>query len=107
MVPGGFRFQPMAASEAARRLVEIVGEGPSGRVPDISGPEVRDAVDLARAYRRAIGQAPRIIRLPLAGRAAAAFRRGGHNLPEPRYGRQTWEEFLAQRGTRDNLPAER
>lgn len=97
VVPGGLRFQPMAASEAARRLVEIVGEGPSGRLPDIGGPEVRDLVDLARAYRRANGKAPRVIALPLAGASAAAFRRGGHILAQSRYGRQTWEEFLAGR----------
>lgn len=97
VVPGGLRFQPMAASEAAQRLVEIVGEGPGGRQPDISGPEVRDSVDLARAYRRAIGKAPRVIALPLAGASAAAFRRGGHLLAQPRFGRQTWEAFLAER----------
>jgi uncharacterized protein YbjT (DUF2867 family) len=97
VIPGRLRFQPMAASEAARRLVEIVAEGPGGRVPDIGGPAIREAVDLARAYRRSIGKAQRVISLPIAGKAAAAFKRGGHLLGEPRYGRQTWEEFLAQR----------
>lgn len=97
IVPAGLRFQPMAGSEAAARLVEIVSEGPRGRLPDIGGPEVRDTVDLGRAYRRSIGKATRVVGLPLAGKAAAAFRRDGHILREPRYGQQTWEQFLAER----------
>lgn len=97
VIPGRLRFQPMAGSEAAERLVQLVAEGPSGRVPDIGGPEIREAVDLARAYRRSIGKAPRVVALPLAGAVATAFRRGQHLLGEPRYGRQTWEEFLAER----------
>ena len=97
VIPGKLRFQPMAGSEAARRLVEIVEEGPVGRAPDIGGPEIRDAVDLARTYRRHIGRRPRVISLPLAGRGARSFLTERHILGEPRYGRQTWEEYLAER----------
>lgn len=96
-VLGGLRFQPIAAREAARRLAELVGEGPTGRAPDISGPEVHRFEDLARSYRRAIGRPARVLGIPVVGRAAAAFKRGDHILAEPRYGRQTWDEFLRER----------
>lgn len=97
LVLGGIRFQPMAAAEAARRLVELVAAGPSGRVPDISGPEVHRMEELGRSYRRAIGRPARVIGLPMVGRAAAAFKEERHILGEPRYGRQTWQQFLAER----------
>lgn len=97
MVPSGLRFQPMAASEAAERLVELVVKGPSGRLPDIGGREIRDSVDLARAYRRSTGNAPRVLSVPIAGATARAFRRGAHLLGETGRARQTWEEFLADR----------
>jgi uncharacterized protein YbjT (DUF2867 family) len=104
VVPAGFRFQPMATAEAARRLVEIAGGGPSGRLADVSGPEVHAAVDLARSYRRAMGKAPRVFSLPLAGRSAAAFRRGDHILATPNYGQQTWQEFLGDFVAREASP---
>jgi uncharacterized protein YbjT (DUF2867 family) len=97
LVLGGIRFQPMAATEAARRLVEQVGAGPSGRVPDISGPEVHPMEELGRSYRQAIGRPARVIGVPLVGRAGAAFKEERHILKEPRYGGQTWQEFLAER----------
>jgi uncharacterized protein YbjT (DUF2867 family) len=97
LVLGGLRFQPMAAREAAQRLVELVGAGPSGRVPDISGPEVHRMEDLGRTYREAIGRPARVIGVPLVGRAAAAFKEERHILVPPRYGRQTWAQFLAER----------
>jgi len=96
LVLGGIRFQPIAASEAAQRLVELVAAGPSGRVPDISGPEVHRMEELGRSYRRAIGRPARVIGLPMVGRAAAAFKAERHILGEPRYGRQTWAQFLAE-----------
>src|SRR5207249_3675811 len=43
----GFRFQPIAATEAAARMAEIVAAPPVGFARDIGGPEVRDLRDLA------------------------------------------------------------
>lgn len=41
-------LQPMDEAEVADRLVEIVHAGPSGRLPDIGGPEIRRMRDLTR-----------------------------------------------------------
>lgn len=49
-VPGGLRLQPVAAREVAVRLAELTLAEPSGRVPDMTGPEVLDLATLARSY---------------------------------------------------------
>ena len=95
IVPSGTSFQPISVRDVARRLAELVDAGPSGRVADIGGPEVRGADDLARAYLAAAGRKRRVVNLPLPGRTAKAYRAGGHLTPASRYGTGTFEEFLA------------
>ncbi len=94
-VPGGFRFQPLAAAEAAQRLVELAGDEPAGRVDDAGGPEVRGAADLARAFLRHSAARARVVELTAPGRVAAAFRAGLNTAPEHAVGTVTWEDFLA------------
>ncbi len=49
-VPAGFRFQPVAASEVAPRLVELALGAPTGLVSDIGGPRVYGMDEILRAY---------------------------------------------------------
>jgi uncharacterized protein YbjT (DUF2867 family) len=70
----------------------------AGRVPDLGGPQVRSARDLARAYLRASGRHRRV----LPGAVFRGYRQGGHLAPGRAVGRVTFEEFLAER-----LPAGR
>lgn len=95
VTPRGFRFQPVAAAEAAERLVDLVGGDGRGRVADLGGPEVRDMSDLALVWKRARGSRKPIIRPPMPGRIAGAFRRGMNLAPDHAEGRVTWEEWLA------------
>lgn len=95
--PSGFRFQPIDADEVAARLVELALGDPSGRVPDIAGPQVYDMADLLRGYLRASRRHRLIIPVRLPGRAAREFRAGSNLAPGHAVGRRTWEEFLATR----------
>lgn len=85
--------QPIAASEVAERLVELVDVGPSGRAADIGGPEklmLRAAIDQwqeAAATRKPVWT----LHLPL--RFLGAMRAGKHMTPLPGFGRQTFAEF--------------
>ncbi len=95
--------QPIAATEVAHRLVELVAAGPSGRVVDIGGPEqlaLRTAID---HWQRAAGTSKPVwtLRLPLA--FLRAMRAGEHMTPLPGFGRQTFAEFAeaAARGTNE------
>jgi uncharacterized protein YbjT (DUF2867 family) len=96
-VPAGVSFQPIDAGEVAAELVALAGGEPRGRVPDMGGPEVRRAGDLARSYLRARARRRPILPLPIPGRVMAGFRRGGHLAPDRARGRRTWEDFLAER----------
>lgn len=87
--------QPVAAVEVAAALVDLVEAGPSGRVPDLAGPERLDIVDLARQVSRARGVGRRVVPVRLPGTAGRAMRSGAltPSGDGPR-GRQTFGEWL-------------
>ncbi|WP_431874439.1 SDR family oxidoreductase [Amycolatopsis sacchari] len=90
------RFQPIDVRDVADRLVELALGAPAGRVPDIGGPEVRDARDLARAYLAATRRSRPIVALPVPGKAGRAFRAGANLTPERAVGRITFEQYLEE-----------
>jgi uncharacterized protein YbjT (DUF2867 family) len=94
MAPRGFLLQPMDIGEVADRMVELALSEPTGRVPDIGGPEVRTLPDLARSYLKATGRRRRIVEVPVPGKAARALREGAQLAPDQTYGEVRWEEFL-------------
>jgi uncharacterized protein YbjT (DUF2867 family) len=96
-VPNGFRFQPIAAGEVADRLVELALDTPAGLVPDLAGPRVYEMAELLREYLRAAHKRRPIVPIRLPGHAARAVRAGANLAPNRAVGRQTWEEFLAER----------
>jgi uncharacterized protein YbjT (DUF2867 family) len=96
-VPAGFRFQPVDTGEVASRLVELAIGSPAGLVPDIAGPRVYGMDELIRTYLRVRGTRRPMLRLPLPGKAAKAFRAGANLAPEHAVGRKTWEDFLTER----------
>ena len=75
--------QPIAVTEVAERLVELVDAGPSGRVPDIGGPEQRPLRDLMRQWQTAAGDRRPALDPPLAGRTIGQFRAGCTRRPCP------------------------
>ncbi|NPC98222.1 SDR family oxidoreductase [Nocardioides sp. zg-DK7169] len=68
--------QPVAADEVATALVTLAEAGPSGRVPDLAGPERLDMVDLARRVSEARGLGRRVVGVPLPGAGGRAMRSG-------------------------------
>ncbi|WKD35693.1 SDR family oxidoreductase [Streptomyces xanthophaeus] len=97
-MPGGVRVQPIAVGEVADRLAELAVPTPSGRVPDMGGPEIHTLPDLARTYLAATGRHRRVVPVPLAGKAYAGFKRGGHLTPSHAVGHLTFAQFAAGRG---------
>ncbi|MGW5272007.1 SDR family oxidoreductase [Streptomyces sp. NPDC004044] len=96
-LPSGVRLQSIDTGEVADRLAELAVAGPAGRVPEMGGPEVRELPELARAYLRATGKRRALVPVPLAGKAYAGYRRGGHLTPRRAVGKITFEEFLTER----------
>lgn len=96
-------LQPVDEGEVAGRLVEIVQAGPSGRVPDIGGPEIRRMGDLARAWLAARGVRALIVGVPFPGGLWSGWRKGLTTLPSNPQGSITFEQWLARKyGTASN-----
>ncbi len=76
VMPSGVSFQPVDAGEVAARLAMLAGGPPAGRVPDMGGPEVRPAADLARAYARSRSSRRPVVSVPMPGPASAATAKG-------------------------------
>ncbi|HEV7896611.1 MAG TPA: SDR family oxidoreductase [Planosporangium sp.] len=95
-VPAGTSFQSIDVPEAAAHLIRVAGGPALGRAPDLGGPEVRDTVDLVRAYLRSRGRRRPVVPVRLPGAVARGYRGGGHLAPDHRGGGRTWEEFLAE-----------
>ncbi len=92
--------QPIDVTDVARRLVELVEAGPSGRVADLAGPEVRSLAELAREWQQAAGVRRPIWTAPLPGKTGTAVRGGGLTAGLPAAGRRTFREHLASRSAR-------
>ncbi|HEY3894850.1 MAG TPA: NAD(P)H-binding protein [Pseudonocardiaceae bacterium] len=97
VVPRGMATQPVDIGEVAQRLASLALGEPAGRVPDFGGPQVWTIEDATRAYLAARALSRRIVRVPLPGAAARAFRAGWNLLRDGEQGSRTFEEFLAQR----------
>lgn len=88
--------QPIAAREVGEALVALAEAGPSGRVPDLGGPEVLAMQDLARQVSRVRGLGRRVVAVPVPGAAGRGMRDGSLTLPDGVgvRGRQTFAEWL-------------
>jgi uncharacterized protein YbjT (DUF2867 family) len=95
VVPKGFQCQPLDLGEVANRLVEVVGRGPAGMLPEMGGPEVFTAEQLAAGWRAAHNVHRPLVLVPVPGRMARKFRAGAITCPDHRAGRITWAQWLA------------
>ncbi|MEU4766230.1 NAD(P)H-binding protein [Actinosynnema sp. NPDC023794] len=96
VVPARVDFQPIDVRDVADRLALLAGGAPAGRAPDMGGPEIRTAVDLARAYTRTAGHHRPVVRIPIPGRAMRGYREGGHLAPQHAVGKITFADYLAE-----------
>ena len=87
--------QPIAAEEAAARLVELVAGAPAGRAADIGGPEQLRLLDAAAQLQEAAGTHKPVWLLPSVGRTIRAFTNGTHMPGLPGFGRETFSEYVA------------
>ncbi len=98
LLPTDLQCQSIAESEVASRLCEITVAGPRGRLPDLGGPEVLTAAELARIWLVGHGMHRRIVPSHVPGKVAQGFRRGYNTCPDQLVrGLITWSEWL-QRG---------
>ncbi len=89
-----FSFQPIDVRDVSARLAEIAAQPATGRVPDIGGPEVRTAADLAHAYLASEHRRRRVVGFGLPGKIFAGFKRGHNLVPAHTVGKITFDEYL-------------
>lgn len=94
-LPTDFRFQPVATEDVAARIADLIDGPPLGRAPDIGGPEVFTLAELAQTWRTSRPGPRRILRVPLPGRIARAYREGRNTCPDHVDGTRTWSEYVA------------
>jgi uncharacterized protein YbjT (DUF2867 family) len=83
-------------AKGATRLAELAQHEPSGRVPDLAGPQVLSFADLIRTYLRVTGLRPRPV-LPVWTPGIGPIRAGAlYPLPgtPATLGQRTWPDFL-------------
>jgi uncharacterized protein YbjT (DUF2867 family) len=96
-IPKNWQFQTISAAEVAEHLVAVVEAGPSGRLPDIGGPEVLRLEEMARSWLAAQGKRKAMVHLPVPGGLSAGFRAALNTIPESRNGKITWSQWLESR----------
>jgi uncharacterized protein YbjT (DUF2867 family) len=102
-VPREFRCQPIDPVEVAEKLVDLALGPPSGRVPDIGGPEVSTWAEMVRQYLQAARRQRAVVQVWLprmkAIRAGGLLVNGDSEGTANAYGKTTWEQFLQRRLT--------
>ncbi len=99
LAPNG-RVQPIAAREAAERLVELAVAEPSGLVAELAGPREESLSRMVRDAARATGKRSPVLGIPAPGPGGKAMR-DGTLLPDPalrppaQLGTQTFDEWIA------------
>ncbi|MGC5165826.1 SDR family oxidoreductase [Luteimicrobium sp. DT211] len=94
-VPRGTKFQSIDLTDVARALVDAALEDGPSRTWTVGGPEVLDARDMARRWRRAHGSRRPVVAVPLPGGIGVFFREGLNLVPDARYGTVTYDAWLA------------
>ncbi|MGH9089357.1 MAG: SDR family oxidoreductase [Acidimicrobiales bacterium] len=95
-LPLDFRFQPVAATDVAGRLCEVVAAEPAGGVVQFGGPEVLTLAEMAQWWRTARGGRPSSLwRLPIPGGVANGFRKGLNTCPDQAVGTERWADYVA------------
>jgi uncharacterized protein YbjT (DUF2867 family) len=95
-LPTDFKFQSVAESDVAARMVRQLEEGPKGRLRDFGGPQVLTLGEMAETWMKLRAVRKRLVHLPLPGAVAAAFRAGKNTTPDGTHGKIPWSEWLAQ-----------
>jgi uncharacterized protein YbjT (DUF2867 family) len=92
-IPRRTPFQPIDGGDVADVLVNLVDAGPSGRAPDVGGPQVLTIKGMSDIRRRVTGKRAVLLPVPAVW-LVRDFVDGKHLCPERSVGKVTWEEWL-------------
>lgn len=91
------RVQPVASAEVAAVVADVAQREPSGTRMVVTGPELRELRDLARAWKRGTGRHSLVTPVVLPGAAGRALRDGALTSDAADVvGHTTFEEWLTR-----------
>lgn len=109
-VPGGYalpfagdaRFQVIDTRDAADYLLPLALRVPVGRLPDVGGPDILRVDEMAHLYLQAQGVTDPVFVDPPQGilfsaEAVEAYRQGLNLVPDNRYGRIRWADYVREK----------
>jgi uncharacterized protein YbjT (DUF2867 family) len=94
-LPRAVKTQTVALSEVADHIWRRITVGPTQKIVDFVGPDIRTWGEMLPPWRAARGVTKRLLPLPIVGKTLRAFAAGAHTEAEAPCGRITWEEWLA------------
>ena len=95
IVPEGMKFQTIDIRNVADKLVQLAGENPIGKLPELGGPQVLDIEDMTKIYLKSIKKEDIKIKLQQVESDFYNVFKSGINLcPQNARGNITWEDFL-------------
>jgi uncharacterized protein YbjT (DUF2867 family) len=89
-------FQPIDVRDVAAHLAELAAAGPRGRAPDIGGPQILSAEEIARLTLESLGVRRRVVSLRFPGKMFAALKAGNNLVPANPVGKRTFAQFAAE-----------
>jgi uncharacterized protein YbjT (DUF2867 family) len=89
-------FQPVHGGDVADVLVDLVDAGPSGRAPDVGGPDVLTIGEMNKARAEITGTRALLVPVPAVW-FVGDFVNGKHLCPDRAVGTTTWAEWLRDR----------
>lgn len=96
LFPTNMQFQTIDTGEYADYLIPYITAPAAGCIPDVAGPEVREAGEMARLWLEAQGKRKRIVKLPAIGGLLRGFHKGYNTAPQRAFGKITWEMWLSK-----------
>jgi uncharacterized protein YbjT (DUF2867 family) len=90
------RFQPVDGGDVSDVIVDLIDAGPSGRAPDVGGPQVLSIAQINDTRARITGRRALLVPVPAVW-FVRDFVDGRHLCPDRAVGRITWEEWLRAR----------
>jgi uncharacterized protein YbjT (DUF2867 family) len=94
-LPLDWRFQLIAAADAAREAVDLLERPPEEPLVQRGGPEILTVRKLADAWRAKRGRPRRVLGVRYPGRLSRGFREGRNTVPDHAVDGQTWAQFVA------------
>ncbi|MBI5927877.1 MAG: NAD(P)H-binding protein [Chloroflexi bacterium] len=95
------QFQLIDTRDVAAYMLPLLTQAPTGRLPDLGGPEILRVEEITRTYLAARGimnsvlvDGPQVFFGPV---AVNGFQQGLNLVPNNRYGKITWADFVHEK----------